>query len=180
MHQLQLPLGCPWWHLTCHASFKSGTRSGETELVCWLGFGGGELNSPPPPPLKPGGFGQHKVSSRVEVALGYRVLHWTVSSALSFCVWSEEIIGVKSPLWVYGLISGFNGGQESFHWHVVVAESLSTGSLGVALEMGVMQVLYLADTSSLFYHICSLGTNEILWFDFVVLTDHLDVVFIFV
>ena len=51
--------------------------------------------------------------------------------------------------------------EKSLHWHGVVVES--TGSLGVALEMGVsmsaMQVAYPADTSGLFYHIRSLDTN---------------------
>ena len=92
-------------------------------LVCWLGFGGGELEFFPP---KPGGFRQHKVGSWVEIMLGCRVLYWIVGFALSLVfVWSEETmltLGVESPPWIFGLISGFNGGWELFHWHGVVVE----------------------------------------------------------
>ena len=44
---------------------------------------------------------------------------------------------VKSPSQIFGPISGFNGGRESFHWHSVVVEFVVTHSLGVALEIGV-------------------------------------------
>ena len=37
-------------------------------------------------------------------------------------MWSEEIILTLVPPWIFGLISGFNGGQESFHWHGVVVD----------------------------------------------------------
>ena len=84
-------------------------------------------------------------------------------------MWNEEImltLGVKSPPWIFGLISDFNGGQESFHQHGVVEEFIvnwqprcSTGNGCVHVSNLPMQVPYLADTSGLFYHIRSLGSN---------------------
>ena len=66
------------------------------------------------------------MGSCVEVVLGCPVLHLIVSSALSL-VWvqSEKImltLGIESPLWIFSLISDFDGGQESFHWHGAVVE----------------------------------------------------------
>ena len=82
------------------------------------------------------------------------------------CVWSEEImltLHVKSPSWVFGLISGFKGGQKSFHWHGVFIVNwqprCSTGNGCVHVSNLPMQVVYPADTFGLFNHICLLGTN---------------------
>ena len=77
---------------------------------------------------------------------------------------------------------GFNGGRESFHCHGVVVEFIvnwqPSGNGCVHVSTLSIQVGYPADTSGLFYHICSLHTNYILWLNIVALIDLFDVVFV--
>ena len=97
----------------------------------------------------------------VAAVLGCWFLHWIVSSA--FCLlWlrSEESRSYWVCQWISSLISGFQGGREWFHWHVVVGEFIVQWKPRCRTGNGCVHVNnLLAHTSSLFYHIHSLGTN---------------------
>ena len=50
------------------------------------------------------------------------------------------MLGVESPPWIFTLISGFNGGRESFHWHGVVVEFIVNWQPGCSTGNGCVAI----------------------------------------